>query len=112
MNPQTVSLTTIAANVIVASTSENTPVSTAVSANLKSTRAVASLTRPSPSRIAVMRVGTPSRRAIASGATTSGGETMAPSTNATAHGSPISQCAAAATTNVANTTQPTASIEI
>ena len=102
----------MAANVIVASASEKTPVSTAASANLNSTSAVASLTKPSPSRIAVMRLGTPSLRAIASGATTSGGETMAPSTNATAHGSPINQCAAAATTTVVNTTHPMARSEI
>ena len=48
-------------------------------------------------------------RAIDSGATASGGETMAPSTNATGHDSPSIQCAAAAATIVVNTTPPTAS---
>ncbi len=46
---------------------------------------------------------------MASGATTSGGATMAPSTKATAHGMPSSQCAAAATAQVVNTTAPKAS---
>jgi len=44
-----------------------------------------------------------------SGATTSGGDTMAPSTKPTASGIPSSQCATAATAQVVKTTQPTAS---
>ena len=44
---------------------------------------------PSPSSTVRMRRGRPSLRAIASGATTSGGATMAPSRKPTLHGSPI-----------------------
>ena len=47
--------------------------------------------------------------AIANGATTSGGETMAPSTKPTPQGSPSSQCVAAATAQVVKMTQPMAS---
>ena len=54
----------------------------------------------------------PSRRAIASGATTSGGATMAPSRKPTAQGKPSRQCTAAATAQVVNTTQPKASSTI
>ncbi len=61
---------------------------------------MASLARPSPSSTTMSRRGRPSRRAIASGATTSGGATIAPSTKPTAHGRPSSQCAAAATAQV------------
>src|SRR6188472_1900829 len=71
-------------------------------------RAVASLARPSPSSTTRSRRGSPKRRAMASGATTSGGATMAPSTKATASGMPSSQCAAAVTAQVVNTTQPNA----
>jgi hypothetical protein len=59
-----------------------------------------------------MRRGIPMRRAIESGATASGGDTIAPSTKPTGHGSPISECAAPATATVVNTTHPTASSEI
>src|SRR6516164_3013899 len=52
--------------------------------------AVASLARPSPSSTTTSRRGTPSRRTMESGATTSGGDTMAPSTNPTASGMPSS----------------------
>ena len=45
---------------------------------------------------------------MASGATTSGGETMAPSTNATGQARSSSQCATAATATVVNATQPIA----
>ena len=70
---------------------ENCPVSTAVSARLNRISAVASLTSPSPSSTAVIRRGMPRRSATASGATTSGGDTIAPSMNATPSGNPISQ---------------------
>src|SRR5450631_2137841 len=46
--------------------------------------AVASLASPSPSRTTMVRRGSPSRRPIAIGATSSGGEMMAPSTKPTA----------------------------
>ncbi len=59
-----------------------------------------------------MRRGICMRRAIESGATASGGDTIAPSTKPTAHGRPSSQWAAAATATVVKTTQPTASSEI
>ncbi len=52
------------------------------------------------------------RRAIDSGATASGGETIAPSTNATGHGKLSSQCIAAAVATAVNSTQPTASSAI
>ena len=56
-----------------------------------------------------MRCGSFSLLAMASGATTSGGETMAPSTKPTPHGNPSTQCAAAATSTVVKMTQPMAS---
>ena len=59
-----------------------------------------------------MRCGSFRRRAIASGATTSGGETMAPSTKPTLHGMPRSSCAAMATSTVVKITQPMASSAI
>ena len=46
---------------------------------------------------------------MAIGATASGGETTAPSTNPTAHGRCRSQCAATATAEAVKSTQPTAS---
>ena len=49
---------------------------------------------------------------MASGATASGGATMAPSTKPTASGMPRSQCAAAATAAVVKTTQPKANSAI
>ena len=56
-----------------------------------------------------MRCGRCSRLAMASGATTSGGETMAPSTKPMPQGRPSSQCVAAATAQVVKITQPMAS---
>ncbi len=56
-----------------------------------------------------IRRGRHMRRAMDSGATASGGETMAPSTNPTCQERPSSQWPAAATATVVNTTQPTAS---
>ena len=52
------------------------------------------------------------RCAIASGATASGGDTMAPNTKPTAQGKPNRKCVAAATATVVNTTQPIASSAI
>ncbi len=47
-----------------------------------------------------------------SGATASGGETMAPNTKPTGQEKPNSQCVTAAVAMVVNSTQPTASIEM
>ena len=70
--------------------------------------AVASFASPSPSSTTRIRRGSPSVRAIDSGATASGGETMAPRTKPTPQERFNSQWAAAATATVVNTTQPTA----
>ena len=70
-------------------TSENEPATTAAAANLKRTSAVPSLTRLSPSTIAIARRGTPSRCAIDVAAIGSVGETTAPSTKPPAHERPI-----------------------
>ncbi len=59
--------------------SENAPVMIAATAKRYRISAVASLASPSPSSTTRIRRGRPSLRAIASGATTSGGATMAPS---------------------------------
>src|ERR1700761_1930868 len=85
---------------------------TAATANRYRIRAVASFASPSPSRITSKRLGIRNRRAIESGATASGGDTIAPSTKPTDHGRPINQFAAAATTAVVKTTHPTARAEI
>src|SRR5215469_376242 len=57
-------------------------------------------------------LGSCNRRAIASGATASGGETIAPRTNPTGQDRPSSKCVAAPAATVVNTTQPIASREI
>ena len=63
--------------------------------------------------IAAMRRGTGMRSKIASAATASGGETIAPSVNASGHPKPgITACTATATTTVVKTTRPKASSEI
>src|ERR1039458_3074416 len=59
-----------------------------------------------------MRLGSCILRAMASGATASGGETIAPNTKPTGHGRPRNQWLAAAVASVVNTTQPTASNEM
>ena len=64
------------------------PSSTAATAKLNRIRAVASFTSPSPSRMVRMRLGRAKRRAMAMGATASGGDTTAPSTKPTASGRP------------------------
>ena len=111
-SPQRISPTVITAKVAIALPSENTPMLTAATAKRYRTNAVASLARPSPSSTTRIRRGSCMRRAMASGATASGGETMAPSTNPSAHGSFSSQCAAAAAAMVVKVTQPTASNEM
>ena len=96
-----------------AAPSENVPVATAASANLYATRPVASLTRLSPSMMVTTRRGTLSRWVTAVAATASGGDTIAPSTNATSQLIPgITACAAQATAVVVATTRPMASCEI
>ena len=83
-----ISQTMIATNVPAAGGSENAPVLTASTANRYRISAVASFASPSPSRMTRMRWGSFNRLAMASGATTSGGDTIAPRTNPTLHGSP------------------------
>src|SRR3954453_17800671 len=91
---------------------ENDPVTTATTANLKRTSAVPSLTRLSPSMIAIARRGTPKRRAIEVAASGSVGETTGPGRKATGHERPITGGAAAATATIVSATSPIASSEI
>ena len=70
---------------------------------------MASFTRLSPSRIVTICRGRRTRCAIAVAATASGGETIAPRTRATGHGTPgTSAWTAAATAVVVAMTRPTA----
>jgi hypothetical protein len=69
------------------------------------TSAVPSLMRLSPSRIVTIRRGAPRRPAIAVAATGSVGETIAPSTNAAAHGRPMTACATTATVTIVSSTR-------
>ncbi len=73
------------------------------------TRAVASLSRDSPSRMVVTRRGRPMLRATEVAATASGGATMAPSAMATANGIGSSSQATTATPTAVNSTRPTES---
>ena len=57
----------------------------------------------------MVRRGSPSRRAIAIGATSSGGEMMAPSTKPPAQSQPSRKWTTAAIATVVNVTPPTAS---
>ena len=108
--PQPISPTTTAANSPAAAGSEKLPPSaTARIAKLNRMSAVASFTSPSPSSTVRMRLGTAKRRAIAIGATASGGDTTAPSTKPTAQGTPSAACITAAVTSAVKITQPTAS---
>ena len=71
-------------------------------------RAVASLTRLSPSSTLTIARGIPTRRATALAAIASGGATIAPSANPAASGRPgISQAATNPTTSVVKMTNPT-----
>jgi hypothetical protein len=89
--------------------SEKVPVRTAVTANPYATRAVASLTRLSPSIRVRSRRGRPRRLAIAVAATASVGATTAPSTKATGHEVPgITAWATAATASIVARTSPIA----
>src|SRR5260370_33621186 len=65
---------------------EKVPVVNAATANCRATKAVASFTRLSPSRIVWIRCGTGSRRRTAVAKTASGGDTIAPNANAAAQG--------------------------
>ena len=92
--------------------SENVPVTTAATANPYTTSAVASLTRLSPSMIAMILRGTEMREAIAVAATASVGATIAPTTNDTGHERPeMNVWQTAATVTVVTSTSPTASNE-
>ena len=71
-----------------------------------------SLISASPSTIVTIRPGTPSRRAIAVAATGSVGETIAPSTNASAQPKSSASWATTATTTIVASTSPIASSEI
>src|SRR5699024_4348597 len=75
----------------------------------KVTRAVASLTRLSPSRIVTIRRGIPTRRAIDVAATASGGATTAPSASAAVRGTGRIHHATRPTPMVVKTTSPTES---
>ena len=90
---------------------ENKLTHTAATAKRWKISAVASFASPSPSRITRMRREICILRAMESGATASGGATIAPNTKPTGHASPISQWAAAATATVVNKTQPRADSE-
>ena len=76
------------------------------------TKPVASLTRLSPLMIVSSVRGSGTSSAIASVATASVGERIAPSTNPSASGKPISQCATYATITEVNATSPIASMKI
>ena len=92
---------------MLASASEKTPVAAAAIANRYATRAVASLTRLSPSRIVTTRRGTPSRWKIAVAATASGGATIAPRANAAGQPMPgMSVWATTATMTIVVRTRP------
>src|ERR1700678_36004 len=102
----------MAANDPRACSKENALTLTAVTAKRYKTSAVASLASPSPSRIMSRRLGTRSLRAIAIGATASGGDTIAPKTNPTGQGRPNRRWVAVAVAAVVNRTEPTASNEM
>jgi len=70
--------------------------------------AVASFASASPSRMTTSRRGSSILRAMERGAMASGGDTMAPRRKPTGQARSMTQCAAAATASVVNTTPPTA----
>src|SRR5207237_3477698 len=76
------------------------------------TSPVASLTMLSASITVTMLRGSPRFFAVALAATASVGETNAPRTKATGHGSPMRPCATTATTVVVASTRPTESNKI
>ena len=81
--------------------------SMAVVAAVRHTRAVASLTRLSPSSTVTTRLGRPTRRAMVVAATASGGATTAPMASAAAAEMGSSQAATAPTPSVVAMTNPT-----
>ncbi len=83
---------------------DSTDVVTMASMVDNSTRAVASLTRPSPSRIVTMRGGRPSRLPRLVAATASGGATTAPSAIARASGIAQIRCTITPTSTADTTT--------
>jgi hypothetical protein len=85
---------------------EKVPVTTADTATLYRTSAVASLMRLSPTSIFTIRLGAPRRPAIVVAATGSVSETIAPKTNAAAHGRSTRKCATKATVRVVSSTRP------
>ncbi len=66
------------------------------------------MNRLSPSSTFTIRRGAPTRRMIAVAAAGSVGETIAPSTNETGHGSPIRWWAISATATIVSSTSPIA----
>ena len=78
----------------------------------RATRAVASLTRDSPSRMVTTRRGSPIRRATAVAATASGGATTAPRAKATANGTGSSHQVTSPTPAAVKSTRPTDSARI
>src|SRR5690242_16352801 len=93
--------------------SENAPVTAAATAKRYATSAIASFTRLSPSRIVTNRRGTRSLFSTLVAAIASGGETIAPSTNASGQFIPgINIRATVATTTVVNSVRPTDSSPI
>src|SRR6266404_2731871 len=100
-------------NVPKASPSENVPVKAAATAKRMQTRPEASLSRDSPSRMCIKRLGTGTRAAIADTAIGSVGETIAASAKAMATGiSGIIQLIKKPTPTTVNTTRPSASSKI
>src|SRR5467141_1240409 len=100
-------------NVPKASTSENVPVKAAATAKRMQTRPEASLSRDSPSRMCIKRLGIGTRAAIADTAIVSVGETIAASAKAMATGiSGIIQLIKKPTPTTVNTTRPSASSKI
>ena len=89
------------------------PIPAAAIAVRSETRAVASLSSDSPSRIVTMRRGSPIRRPMAVAATASGGATTAPIANASGHPrSGSNRWTTTATPAAVNTTSPTDSSRI
>ena len=109
INPIATPLNPVSTKLTLACNSEKLPATTAATASRYATSAVASLISPSPSRIVVTSRGVPSGRSTAVAATGSGGETIAPSTNAS--GQPTigaRKCTTAATAHIVTTTSPVA----
>ena len=90
----------------------STPTAVAARAVRSATRAVASLSSDSPSRIVTIRRGSPIRRPTAVAATASGGATTAPIASATGQDTSITACTRAPTPTVVKTTSPTLSNRI